>query len=75
MRLFCDAYGLGTRDRLRLLDAARTRFDRSYLLMRDRARKSEPGWAGRWAEGAGARIRRAAAWLDANEDVLRAHLF
>ncbi|MBP2702906.1 phosphotransferase [Microbispora sp. RL4-1S] len=74
MRIFCDAYGLTARERLRVVDASRIRLGRSYLVMRDRARGAEPGWARRWADGAGARIRRAAAWLDANEDDLRAHL-
>ncbi|WP_204056868.1 phosphotransferase [Microbispora corallina] len=73
LRLFCDAYGLGPRDRLRLLETARTRFGRSYQVMRDKAR-AEPGWARMWADGAGERIRRAAAWLDANEDALHAYL-
>ncbi len=74
LRLFSDAYGLGPRDRLRLLATARTRFDRSYLAMRDKAGTLGGGWARMWAEGAGERIRRAGAWLDAHEDELHRHL-
>ncbi|MEW9530137.1 aminoglycoside phosphotransferase family protein [Microbispora sp. NPDC049125] len=74
LRIFCDAYGLTARDRLRLLATARTRFDRSYAVMRRKARTEGGGWARLWADGAGQRIRRGAAWLDANEDALHAHL-
>ncbi|MBO3750928.1 phosphotransferase [Streptosporangiaceae bacterium NEAU-GS5] len=74
LRLFCDAYGLSGRDRLRLLAQARLRLDRSYTAMRARAEADGGGWARMWAEGVGDRIRRAAAWLDANEDALHDHL-
>ncbi|MFC0865333.1 phosphotransferase [Sphaerimonospora cavernae] len=74
LRLFCDAYGLARRDRLRLPGLARVRFDRSYGLMRKKAQTLGGGWARMWSNGAGERIRRAADWLDANEDALRAHL-
>ncbi|MCC5581679.1 phosphotransferase [Microtetraspora sp. AC03309] len=74
MRLFCDAYGLPVRDRLRLVDTARTRFGRSYVATRARAQTLGGDWARRWAGGAGERIRRACAWLDAHEDELRRHL-
>ncbi|MDR8413656.1 aminoglycoside phosphotransferase family protein [Nonomuraea sp. 3-1Str] len=73
LRLFCDAYGLPARERRRLLDLARLRFHRSYEVMRARA-ATGGGWARMWAGGAGERIRRAAAWLDAHEDQLRSHL-
>ncbi|GII03710.1 phosphotransferase enzyme family protein [Planobispora takensis] len=73
LRLFCDAYGLAPRDRRRLLDLARLRFSRSYIAMRARA-ASGGGWARMWAEGAGSRIRRAGAWLDAHQDELHDHL-
>ncbi|MGW0805587.1 phosphotransferase [Nonomuraea sp. NPDC002799] len=73
LRLFCDAYGVGPRDRRRLLDLARVRFQRSYTVMRTRA-AAGGGWAKMWAGGAGQRIRRAAAWLDTYEDELHAHL-
>ncbi|MEV0149052.1 MULTISPECIES: phosphotransferase [unclassified Nonomuraea] len=73
LRLFCDAYGLPARDRRRLLDLARLRFHRSYEVMRARA-ATGGGWARMWAGGAGERIRRAAAWLDAHEDQLRSRL-
>ena len=74
VRLFCDAYGLLARDRLVLVETARVRFCRSYALMRDRARTIGGGWARMWADGAGGRIRRAAAWLDANEDAIQRRL-
>ncbi|MDP4502675.1 phosphotransferase [Nonomuraea turcica] len=73
LRLFCDAYGLPPRDRRRLLELARLRFQRSYAVMRDRA-AAGGNWATMWAGGSGERIRRAAAWLDVHEDELHAHL-
>ncbi|MEV6158892.1 aminoglycoside phosphotransferase family protein [Nonomuraea sp. NPDC052129] len=73
LRLFCDAYGVPPRDRRRLLELARLRFQRSYTVMRDRA-ATGGSWARMWAGGAGERIRRAAAWLDKHEDGLHAHL-
>ncbi|NUT43342.1 MAG: phosphotransferase [Thermoactinospora sp.] len=73
IRLFCDAYGLPSRDRRRLLDLSRLRFHRSYDVMRTRA-AAGGSWARMWAGGAGQRIRRAAAWLDVHEDELHAHL-
>lgn len=74
LRLFSDAYGLGPRDRLRLLDTARIRFDRSYLTMRRKADTVGGRWARMWEDGVGRRIRRAGAWLDAHEDELHRHL-
>ncbi|WP_308250238.1 phosphotransferase [Sphaerisporangium fuscum] len=74
LRLFCDAYGVSARDRRRLLELSRLRFDRSYVAMRNRAARDGGGWARMWRDGAGERIRRAAAWLDANWDELDAHL-
>ncbi|MET8160981.1 phosphotransferase [Sphaerisporangium sp. NPDC005289] len=74
LRLFCDAYGFSARDRRRLLEVSRLRFGRSYVAMRARAERDGGGWARMWREGAGERIRRAAAWLDANWDELHAHL-
>lgn len=74
LRVFCDAYGLAARDRRRLLDLARLRFDRSYHAMRTRAVTIGGGWARMWENGAGARIRRACAWLETNQDELHAHL-
>ncbi|GHH66586.1 hypothetical protein GCM10017673_12350 [Streptosporangium violaceochromogenes] len=74
LRLFCDAYGLAPRDRRRLLDLARLRFDRSYHAMRARAVTVGGGWARMWEGGAGARIRRACAWLETHQDELHAHL-
>ncbi|MEV4086227.1 aminoglycoside phosphotransferase family protein [Nonomuraea fuscirosea] len=73
LRLFCDAYGVSARERRRLLGLARLRFHRSYAVMRTRA-TAGGNWAKMWAGGAGARIRRAAAWLDVHEDELHAHL-
>ncbi|MEV4841480.1 phosphotransferase [Nonomuraea sp. NPDC049486] len=73
VRLFCDAYGLRPRERRRLLEVARLRFHRSYAVMKARA-AGGGSWATLWDGGAGERIRRASAWLDAHEDRLRAHL-
>jgi Ser/Thr protein kinase RdoA (MazF antagonist) len=70
LRLFCDAYGLPGRDRHRLVHVARLRFDRSYAAMRTRATTHGGGWARMWVSGAGDRIRRARAWLDAHQDEL-----
>ncbi|GGL06934.1 phosphotransferase [Sphaerisporangium melleum] len=74
LRLFCDAYGFSARERRRLLEVSRLRFGRSYVAMRARAERDGGGWARMWRDGAGERIRRAAAWLDANWDDLNAHL-
>jgi Ser/Thr protein kinase RdoA (MazF antagonist) len=74
LRLFADAYGLSSRDRLRLPAVMRLRLGRSYLSTRHKALTLGGGWARMWEEGAGQRIRRAAAWLDAHEDELRGHL-
>ena len=74
VRLFCDAYGLPARDRFMLVETARIRFGHSYTIMRDRARTLGGGWARLWAGGVGGRIRRAAAWLDANEDAIQSRL-
>ncbi|MDP9866048.1 MULTISPECIES: phosphotransferase enzyme family protein [Streptosporangium] len=74
LRLFCDAYGLASRDRRRLLDLARLRFDRSYHAMRTKALTTGGGWSRMWDGGAGERIRRACAWLETNQDELHAHL-
>ncbi|WP_336210183.1 aminoglycoside phosphotransferase family protein [Nonomuraea sp. LPB2021202275-12-8] len=73
LRLFCDEYGVPPRDRRRLLELARLRFHRSYEVMRARA-ATGGNWARMWAGGAGERIRRASAWLDAHEDRLHGHL-
>ncbi|MEV4166967.1 phosphotransferase [Nonomuraea dietziae] len=73
LRLFCEAYDLPPRTRRRLLPLARLRFGRSYEVMRARAAEGG-GWARLWEDGAGERIRRAAAWLDTHEDELHAHL-
>lgn len=70
LRLFCDAYGLEAGERRRLLEVSRLRFGRSYERMRVRAAREGGGWARMWDAGAGDRIRRAAAWLDANWDEL-----
>ncbi|MEV0594990.1 phosphotransferase [Nonomuraea cavernae] len=73
VRLFCDAYGLPPRERRRLVELSRLRLHRSYVVMRDRA-AAGGSWGRMWAQGAGQRIRRAAAWLDVHEDELHAHL-
>ncbi|MBB2911002.1 Ser/Thr protein kinase RdoA (MazF antagonist) [Streptosporangium becharense] len=74
LRSFCDAYGLAPRDRRRLLDLARLRFDRSYHAMRAKAAAEGGGWARMWAGGAGMRIRRACAWLEIHQDELHEYL-
>lgn len=74
LRLFCDAYGFPARDRRRLLEVSRLRLDRSYAATRARAMTEGGSWARMWEGGAGERIRRAAAWLDANWDELQSHL-
>ncbi|MEU6725631.1 phosphotransferase [Nonomuraea wenchangensis] len=73
VRIFCDAYGVPARERRRLVEVARVRFQQSYAVMRSRAAVGG-GWGRMWAEGAGERIRRAVAWLDVHEDELRAYL-
>jgi Ser/Thr protein kinase RdoA (MazF antagonist) len=74
LRLFCDAYDLAARDRRRVVEVARLRFDRSYAAMRARATSHGGGWARMWLSGAGDRIRRARTWLDTHQDELNDHL-
>jgi Ser/Thr protein kinase RdoA (MazF antagonist) len=74
LRLFCDVYGVSARDRRRLLELARLRFDRSHAEMRSRAVNQGGVWADMWRSGAGQRIRRARAWLDTHEERLHEHL-
>jgi Ser/Thr protein kinase RdoA (MazF antagonist) len=74
LALFCTAYGLDRVRRRAVLPTARLRFERSYVAMRDRARREGGGWARMWQQGAGLRIRRAQDWLERNWDDLDAHL-
>jgi hypothetical protein len=74
LAVFCAAYGLDRERRRDLLPTARTRFERSYAAMRERAEHLGGGWARMWEAGAGRRIRRAQDWLDHNWDDLDARL-
>ncbi|WP_283137798.1 aminoglycoside phosphotransferase family protein [Rhizohabitans arisaemae] len=74
IRLFCDAYGLTSEERRKVLPIARLRFQRSYDEMADRAITHGGGWARMWDQGAGERIQRAQSWLTANWGELDAHL-
>ncbi|WP_083733192.1 phosphotransferase [Actinomadura sp. CNU-125] len=73
LRVFCDAYGLDRRGRGEVLPAARVRFERSYEVMRARARRGGR-WGSVWQGGAGPRIRRAQDWLERHWDELDACL-
>ncbi|MBE1530350.1 phosphotransferase enzyme family protein [Actinomadura algeriensis] len=73
LRVFCDAYGLARGERGEVLPAARVRFERSYEVMRARARRGGR-WGSVWQGGAGPRIRRAQDWLERHWDELDACL-
>jgi len=74
LRLFADAYGLSTEDRVALpaLGVERARF--SFRRMREAAEQHGGGWARMWAEGVGDATRRREAWLTAHRDDLLAAL-
>jgi aminoglycoside phosphotransferase (APT) family kinase protein len=63
-RLFADAYGLAEDDREILIEDLRYGTERSWHLMRDRARRLGGGWARMWSDGVGDLIRRRGSWLD-----------
>ncbi|QDP98662.1 phosphotransferase [Microlunatus elymi] len=69
-RLFADAYGLDAADRTVLVEDLRYGTERSWHLMRDRARRLGGGWARMWDEGVGDVIRRRGAWLDEHGEEL-----
>ncbi|WP_422934340.1 phosphotransferase [Sinomonas sp. P47F7] len=64
-RLIADAYGLAAVDRARLVPTAIRRTERSWFLMKYRAEHDGGGWLRMWRDGAGERIRRRLAWLEA----------
>ena len=64
-RLIADAYGLSTTDRAHLVPTAIRRTERSWYLMKYRAEHDGGGWLRMWQDGAGERIRRRLAWLEA----------
>jgi Ser/Thr protein kinase RdoA (MazF antagonist) len=70
LRLFVDAYGLTTDERVRLLDLAPRVFRRTWHRMRANARHLGGGWARMWDEGVGDRILRRQEWLASSHDVL-----
>lgn len=73
-RLFVDAYGLDDHDRAALVEDLRYGTERSWHLMRDRARRLGGGWARMWDDGIGDVIRRRGSWLDVHGDRLTAAL-
>ncbi len=52
-RIIADAYGLGERDRARLVEVAAIRAHRSWFSMRQLAQTRGGGWARMWQEGIG----------------------
>lgn len=69
-RIIADAYGLDTRGRELLLPTALRRSERSWYLMKYRAEHDGGGWLRMWQDGAGERIQRRVAWLEATHDQL-----
>jgi Ser/Thr protein kinase RdoA (MazF antagonist) len=63
-RLFADAFSLADADREILIEDLRYGTERSWHLMRDRARRLGGGWARMWSAGVGDVIRRRGSWLD-----------
>jgi hypothetical protein len=70
--LLVDAYGLGAADRRRLVALQVNQAERSWHLMRRRADRLGGGWRRMWEDGAGDRILRRRAWLEANADRIAA---
>ncbi|MFJ5697310.1 aminoglycoside phosphotransferase family protein [Arthrobacter sp. NPDC093139] len=66
LRVFADAYGWTEEERRRLPEFGAHATLLSYHRMEHRARNLGGGWARMWAEGAGGRIERRRAWLEAN---------
>lgn len=64
--LLVDGYGLSIGDRSRLVPLSINGAERSWFLMRDRARRLGGGWQRMWNAGIGDRIRRRQAWLESN---------
>jgi hypothetical protein len=73
-RLFADAYGLAREDRAILIDDLTYGTERSWYLMRDRARRLGGGWARMWDDGVGDQIRRRREWLFAEGPAVTAAL-
>jgi len=73
LRIFSDAYGLSSAERLSLIDLGIARCDVTWLRMRASAEQLGGGWARMWREGVGDAIRRRQAWLiERREDFLAA---
>jgi hypothetical protein len=72
--LLAGAYGMSRTDRERLFEVAVLRSRRSWYRMKQRAEVSGGGWLRMWNEGVGDVILRRVAWLERNEDRLRAAL-
>lgn len=70
-RLLTDAYGLPASQREHLVDAAINHTARSWYLMRDRAVRLGGGWERMWRGGVGESLLRRAAWLRAQEHLLK----
>lgn len=65
-----DAYGLGPTDRSCLVEVAINTTERSWFLMRERARQFGGGWQRMWDDGVGDRIVRRRVWLIENRSAL-----
>ena len=66
LRVFADAYGWTEEERRRLPEFGAGAALLSYHRMEHRARTLGGGWARMWAEGAGGKIERRRAWLEAS---------
>ncbi|WP_433558921.1 DUF664 domain-containing protein [Pseudonocardia xinjiangensis] len=68
--LLVDEYGLDPIERRQVVAVARNSADRSWFLMRDRARRLGGGWQRMWEQGIGDRILRQQEWLAENATTL-----
>ena len=71
LRLFADAYGLVAAERAELVEATRATHGWSYDVVRDGARRGEPGYLGYWQQDAIERYQRTSRWLEENTESLR----
>lgn len=74
LAMFCEAYGMSTTDRSRLLDAVLDCTVYAYDYVRIKAAAGHPAWIKAMADGRCERHLRSARWLRRNRDELQAWL-
>ena len=72
--IFCEAYGLSSAERARLVPVASRWLCRSRATIAERARTRGGAWARMLAAGVGDRLLRSAVWLERNRPEIEARL-